>query len=89
MLDLVGDAPALGERREGARDGGAQLVGEDERDEILLRLRVEEDRAFRDAGSLGDRGRRRGIEPALEEERRGRLADARAFVFLVALARHC
>lgn len=77
-----------GQRGERARDGLAEAVLEDERDEVLLRLCVEEERPLGDAGALrhGVRGRR--VEPALEEEREGRLAQPRALVLLVLVAPH-
>lgn len=88
VLGLVGDRAALRHRVERRVDGGGQAVLEDERDEILLGARVEEDRPLRDAGARGDLRRGGRVEPALDEERGGGLADAGALVLLVRLAAH-
>lgn len=85
---LVHQRGASGQRGEGARDGLAEAVLEDERHEVFLRLRVEEECPLGDAGALGHGVRGGRVEPALHEERRGRLAEARPLVLLVLVATH-
>lgn len=88
MHCLVDDRPLRRERGERALHRGPEPMLEDERDEVLLRSRVEEQRPLRDAGAIGDGRGRRAVEAALDEERLRRLADARELVVLVGLPTH-
>jgi hypothetical protein len=85
---FVDDRDTLGDRPERAIDGGAEPILEHERDEVFLRSRVEEQRALGDAGVLRHLRGRGAVEPALGEQRRRGLPDARELVVLVLLAAH-
>jgi len=88
VLGLGGDRRVGRHRAKGLVDRARERVLEDERDEIFLRGRVQKERALGDARALGDGRGGRGIEPALDEERSGRLADSRSFVLFVGFAAH-
>ncbi len=88
VLGLGRDGDVLRHRAERLVDRARERVLEHERHEIFLRRRVEEQRSLRDAGALRDGSGRRRLEPTLDEERSGGLADPRALVLFVGFATH-